>query len=252
METLEQVRESAPAAPSKINPRVPRDLEVICLKCLEKDPARRYASAPKHWPTTCDDSLQGRADPARDGWSAGERAWRWCERNPWLAGLSAALLVRAGGGAIVASVLAVRQPVVSAEKARTGNRPGQRGGRSGQSERRRAQDGVGAIQQLASQLKTSLEGVERPPRHAPSSIEARPHASGEQIGPGLLSLVESWRLAAEAGDAALQHAARRAWPPTSVTTTGPRWVTSARDALQFWAVAFSPDGKTVLTGSGAI
>ena len=45
VETLEQVRERAPEPPPRRNPEVARDLEVICLKCLEKDPARRYASA---------------------------------------------------------------------------------------------------------------------------------------------------------------------------------------------------------------
>src|SRR4029077_1085724 len=45
VETLEAVRHRAPAPPSKANRKVPRDLEVICLKCLEKDPARRYRSA---------------------------------------------------------------------------------------------------------------------------------------------------------------------------------------------------------------
>ena len=45
VETLERVRDRTPDPPSKHNPVVQRDLEVICLKCLEKDPTRRYASA---------------------------------------------------------------------------------------------------------------------------------------------------------------------------------------------------------------
>src|SRR5206468_4001907 len=45
LETLDRVREQPPERPSRLNARVPRDLEVIGLKCLEKDPRRRYASA---------------------------------------------------------------------------------------------------------------------------------------------------------------------------------------------------------------
>ncbi len=44
-QTIEQLRDRAPDPPSQHNPRVPRDLEIICLKCLEKDPKWRYASA---------------------------------------------------------------------------------------------------------------------------------------------------------------------------------------------------------------
>ena len=46
VEVLDQVRASAPEPPSKRNPEVTRDLEAICLKCLEKDPGRRYPSRP--------------------------------------------------------------------------------------------------------------------------------------------------------------------------------------------------------------
>jgi serine/threonine-protein kinase len=125
-ETLEQVRSAAPAPPSKINARVPRDLEVICLKSLEKDPQRRYASAQE----VADDLgryLAGEPILARPT-GAIERASLWCRRNPLLAGAlgsAAAALVAVAVTALVyarqQSRIAAREAQVAAEQSKARN-----------------------------------------------------------------------------------------------------------------------------------
>ncbi len=105
LDTLELVRQSDPLPPTRLQPSVPRDLEVICLKCLQKDPARRYAGAIE----LAEDLARFQAgEPIRArpvGWP--ERTWRWGRRNPALAGSLAILAVALVVGTAVSSVLAI-------------------------------------------------------------------------------------------------------------------------------------------------
>jgi WD40 repeat protein len=100
MDTILQVLGAEPVAPSSLRPKLPRDLETVCLKCLEKEPARRYATA-ADLAADLDRFLAGVPVAARPLGRVG-RGWRWVRRQPAAAALlgvsGLALLALVGGG----------------------------------------------------------------------------------------------------------------------------------------------------------
>jgi WD40 repeat protein len=206
--TLALVQSQDAVPPRKLNPDLPADLDTICLKCLEKEPQRRYAGA-----LALAEDLRRflarepiRARPA----SAWERGWKWARRRPAVASLIAAVVFLG----LLAFALVTWQ---------------------WRSAERNAREERQARQQIAKlSARISLDQG--------SSLCER----GE-IGRGLLWMARSLELAADAGDADLERAARcnlAAWMPWYVPLGG-RF--HHRDWI--WTVALSRDGRTALTGS---
>jgi tetratricopeptide (TPR) repeat protein len=136
LETLRQVVEEEPPPPSQVlsqsppaqavqskiknqKSKISRDLETICLKCLNKDPQKRYGSAEMlaqdldHW-------RNGEPIVARPVGTA-EKVWRWCRRRPVVAGLILAVLTALVAGLVVSNWFylrekAAREQAVAAEK----------------------------------------------------------------------------------------------------------------------------------------
>ena len=88
---LTQLLNTEPVSPRMLNSSVPRDLETLCVKCLQKEPSRRYQSA-QEVADELDRFLRDEPIQARPVTRA-ERTWRWCRRRPALAGLVAALVL---------------------------------------------------------------------------------------------------------------------------------------------------------------
>jgi WD40 repeat protein len=103
METLEQVKGSEPVPPSRLVPKLARDIETICLRCLHKEPTRRYENAS----ALSEDLRRFRAGEPIVARRVGrsERIWKWARRRPAIAALSGLIALVAAIGLIGMSVL---------------------------------------------------------------------------------------------------------------------------------------------------
>ena len=225
---LQRVRHEEPEPLRKRAPGVPRDLVTIVSKAIAREPAGRYAAAAA-LAADLRRFVEDRPILARRT-SAAERLVRWCRRSPGLAaalGLAALALVAV---AVLSLVHANRQAKANLRIARLA---------------RDLQQESAALRQERAKLQTAL--AESSHRLAVLDLERGQAAFDKrQVGVGMLWTVQSLRMATQAGDEAARHAALAnlaAWQAhLGRLETGllPGRVRSKR-------VAFSPDGKTVLS-----
>ena len=211
LETVLQVLHEEPVPPTRLQAKVPRDLETICLKCLEKNPQRRYPTA-LELAQDLDRFLNYEPVKARPV-STLERGWRWCRRKTSLA-IAVAVATVAGATAIGLSIsLAVQE------------------------------------HQAASEIGAALLEVESGRRRADRQAAHAAYEYGQslcekgEVAQGLLWLARGMKSARLARDDNLERAFRlnlSAWQPRIHPLRVRGDFPSAINAA-----AYSPDGRTV-------
>jgi WD40 repeat protein/serine/threonine protein kinase len=215
METLSQVIGAEPVPPRRLQPTVPRDLETICLKCLQKEPGRRYPGADR-LAEDLDRFLAQQPIKARPV-GRGERLWRWCRRNPAL-GATGALALAAGVAVVLISILFGIREHRATERIR------------------REQTRTAAALKAAQRLSATL-ALDR-------GLTLCEQGDG---GRGLLWLAHSLEIAAQADDPHLDRLIRANLSGWQRRLSQLKRILPHGDEV--CAVAFSRDGRTLLTGS---
>jgi WD40 repeat protein len=234
--TMMQLLHQEPVPVARLQPEVPRDLATITMKCLEKLPGKRYPGAG----ALADDLerfLDGRSIAARPVGRA-ERAWRWCRRNPVVAGLAAAvvLVFALGFGGTLWQMQQARSSASAESDAR-----------------REAERQQGIAQQRENdanvQRNDALEQRRLTERAAALSRldQGLNQCAGGDVALGMLLLADSLERVHRASALDLEHTVRcnlAAW-----SRHLPRLTSSPRHGTPVTAVAFQPDGKAVATAT---
>jgi WD40 repeat protein len=236
METLHQVLTDEAAPPRRLQSQTPRDLETVCLRCLEKRPERRYASALE----LADELrrfLAGEPVKARPVGML-ERAAKWARRRPTLAAayglLLAVLVLGVGGGGATWLWLRAEKALSDAEAAR-----------------HMAETAEGEVRQARDQLQGALQREqEAKHRLTDYSYADRIYMVQHEWANGAVNrarelLDEATRLQDELTPG------RRSWEyDYCARLCHPELVVLEGHADKVYTVAFSPDGGRLASGSG--
>jgi hypothetical protein len=219
LDTVLQVISDEPVPPRSIQPKIDRDLETICLKCLRKEPHKRYASAAK-LAADLRRFLAGEPITAR---SVGrtERLLKWARRNPVLAGMLASLALTLLVGTAVATFFAVRAE-------RNADRADKKA-QEADEQRRRAIVERDRAEALAYSARIGLAQNELQQGDAATALEYLDSCQWNQRG------WEHDYLYTQFASKADKHQASRSFPGNKNS---------------IWSVAYCPDGKHIISAGG--
>jgi eukaryotic-like serine/threonine-protein kinase len=212
-DTLLQVVHQEPVPLRQLQPKLPRDLETICLKCLHKDPRKRYARA-----LDLADDLQrfgsGQPITARPIGTL-ERTAKWARRRPAVAGLLAAIVL------VTALALGLVSWFWNQAETRA--------------------DAEARAKEHEKEARLEVE------RLTASTLLDQATSVSEQgeIGHGLLLFARALELAADSGNDALERVAR--WNLAGWRSKLIRIRAECHHDGYAWSVDYSPDGQTLLT-----